>query len=56
MKIGFASLVGVEPMPFADLVAWAGANGLDTIEVNVGSGYRPIAGACSRNGPFNRSR
>ena len=45
MKIGFASLVGVEPMPFADLVAWAGANGLDTIEVNVGSGYRPIAGA-----------
>lgn len=45
MKIGFSSLVGVEPMPFADLVAWAGANGLDTIEVNVGSGYKPIAGA-----------
>ncbi|MGB3328498.1 MAG: sugar phosphate isomerase/epimerase [Thermomicrobiales bacterium] len=45
MKIGFASLVGVEPMPFADLVAWAGANGLDTIEVNVGSGYKPIGGA-----------
>ncbi|MGN6030820.1 MAG: sugar phosphate isomerase/epimerase family protein [Thermomicrobiales bacterium] len=61
MKIGFASLVGVEPMPFADLVAWAGANGLDTIEVNVGSGYAPIAGASygghldlaaiARNGP-----
>lgn len=61
MKIGFASLVGVEPMPFADLVAWAGANGLDTIEVNVGSGYAPIAGApfgghldlaaIARNGP-----
>ncbi|HEU0164322.1 MAG TPA: sugar phosphate isomerase/epimerase [Thermomicrobiales bacterium] len=45
MKIGFASLVGVEPMPFPELVRWAGANGLDAIEVNVGSGYRPIAGA-----------
>jgi sugar phosphate isomerase/epimerase len=45
MKIGFASLVGVEPMPFRDLVTWAGVNRLDAIEVNVGSGYKPIAGA-----------
>jgi sugar phosphate isomerase/epimerase len=45
MKIGFASLVGVEPTPFPDLVRWAGANGLHTIEVNIGPGYRPIDGA-----------
>jgi len=45
MKIGFASLVGVEPMPFPDLVTWAAANHLDAIEVNVGSNYRPISGA-----------
>lgn len=45
MKIGFASLVGIEPMPFADLVAWSARNGIDAIEVNVGANYRPIAGA-----------
>lgn len=45
MKIGFASLVGVEPIPFPNLVQWAGANGLDAIEVNVGPGYRPIGDA-----------
>ena len=45
MKIGFASLVGVEPMPFPDLVRWASDNGLDAIEVNVGSNYKAIAGA-----------
>ena len=45
MKIGFASLVGVEPTPFPDLVRWAGANGLHAIEVNIGPGYGPIGGA-----------
>jgi sugar phosphate isomerase/epimerase len=45
MKIGFASLIGVEPTPFPELVEWAGANGLNAIEVNVGPGYRAIDGA-----------
>lgn len=45
MRIAFASLVGVEPMPFAELVASAAALGLDGVEVNVGPTYRPIAGA-----------
>ncbi len=45
MKIGFASLVGVEPTPFPELVEWAGANGVPAIEVNVGPGYKPIDGA-----------
>jgi len=43
MKIGFASLIGVEPTPFPDLAAWAGANGLHAIEVNVGPAY-PVIG------------
>lgn len=45
MKIGFASLIGVEPMPFPDLLAWAAANGLEAIEVNVGSNFPKIGGA-----------
>ncbi len=45
MKIGFASLIGVEPTPFPDLVAWAGANGLRAIEVNVGPAYPAIGDA-----------
>jgi sugar phosphate isomerase/epimerase len=45
MKIGFASLIGVEPTPFPELVAWAGQNDLRAIEVNVGPAYKPIAGA-----------
>ncbi len=45
MKIGFASLIGIEPTPFPDLVAWAGQNRLPSIEVNVGPAYGPIAGA-----------
>ncbi len=39
MKVGFASLVGLEPRPLEALVAWAAANGLQGIEVNVGPGY-----------------
>jgi len=45
MKIGFASLIGVEPTPFPDLVRWAAANGLDAIEVNVGPTFAAIDGA-----------
>ncbi len=45
MQIGFATLIGVEPTPFEELVAWAGANDLRALEVNVGPGYRPIGGA-----------
>lgn len=45
MRIAFASLVGVEPMPFATLVERAKALGLDAIEVNVGPTYRPIGDA-----------
>jgi len=45
MRIAFASLVGVEPMPFGALVERAKVLGLDAIEVNVGPTYRPIGGA-----------
>ena len=45
MEIGFASLVGVEPIPFAELVRLAGAHGLSAIEVNTGPGYAPIGDA-----------
>ena len=45
MKIGFASLIGVEPMPFAELLRWSAANGLEAIEVNVGSNFPEIGGA-----------
>lgn len=61
MKIGFASLIGVEPKPFPDLVAWASANGFDAIEVNVGANFARIGDAAypghldladiARNGP-----
>jgi sugar phosphate isomerase/epimerase len=45
MQVAFASLVGVEPMPFPTLVREAAARGLYAIEVNVGPGYRPIEDA-----------
>ncbi|MEA2531420.1 MAG: hypothetical protein QOG89_3064 [Thermomicrobiales bacterium] len=45
MEIGFASLVGVEPMPFEELVRRASEQGLRAIEVNSGPGYAPIDGA-----------
>lgn len=45
MKIGFSTLVGIEPTPFAELVAWSAANGITALEVNVGPGYAPIDGA-----------
>lgn len=45
MQIAFASLVGVEPMPFPTLLARAKAYGLDAIEVNVGPTFRRIGDA-----------
>jgi sugar phosphate isomerase/epimerase len=45
MQVAFASLVGVEPMPFPALVREAAARGLYAIEVNVGPAYRPIENA-----------
>lgn len=45
MKIGFASLVGVEPMPFGELIRQASAIGLEAIEINVGPNYPHIEGA-----------
>jgi sugar phosphate isomerase/epimerase len=45
MKIAFASLVGVEPLPFGELVERASGLGMDGIEVNVGPTYGPIGGA-----------
>jgi sugar phosphate isomerase/epimerase len=61
VKIGFASLIGMDPMPFPDLVAWAAANTFDAIEVNVGANFARIGDASfpghldlagiARNGP-----
>ena len=45
MKIGVASLIGMEPMPFPELVRWVQANGLATIEVNVGPTFPRIGEA-----------
>lgn len=45
MKFGTASLVGIEPMPFAELVQRSSALGIEALEVNVGPGYKPIDGA-----------
>jgi len=45
MRLGFASMIGVEPMPFPELVRRAAAAGLTAIEVNVGPAFAAIAGA-----------
>lgn len=45
MEIGFASLIGIEPTPFSELVAWSAAHRFRALEVNVGPAYRPIDGA-----------
>ena len=42
MKLGFASLIGVEPMPFADLVQWSADHAFDALEVNVGMNFPTI--------------
>ena len=45
MEIGFATLIGVEPLPFAELVRRAAEHGLTALEVNVGPAFPPIDGA-----------
>lgn len=45
MRLGVSSLVGIEPMPFAELIPAMAKHGFDSVEINVGPGYRPIAGA-----------
>lgn len=49
VKVGFASLVGLEPRPLVDVVAWAAANGLQGMEVNVGPGH-PVTDGGSLHG------
>jgi sugar phosphate isomerase/epimerase len=49
MKVGFASLVGLEPRPLQEVVAWAAANGLQGMEVNIGPGY-PVTDSGSLRG------
>ncbi|MHB8645625.1 MAG: sugar phosphate isomerase/epimerase family protein [Thermomicrobiales bacterium] len=45
MKVAFASLVGIEPVPLPELLGRAKAAGLDSIEINVGPTFPHIAGA-----------
>ena len=45
MEIGFATLIGVEPMPFAEVALRAGEEGLTALEVNVGPAFPRIGGA-----------
>ena len=45
MKIGFASLVGLDPKPIEEVVAWAAANGFQSMEVNTGPTYSIIGDA-----------
>jgi hypothetical protein len=45
MKFGTASLVGIEPIPFHELVQRSSALGIESLEVNVGPGFARIGGA-----------
>jgi sugar phosphate isomerase/epimerase len=45
VKIGFATLVGIEPVPLSDLLPQARALGLEAVEINAGPGFRPIGDA-----------
>ena len=54
VKIGFASLIGMEPMPFPDLVARAAAHRFDAIEVNVGANFVRIGDASVPRSPRSR--
>jgi len=45
VNIGVASLIGVEPIPFPDLVQWAAAHDISALEVNVGPGFPAIGAA-----------
>ncbi|MDQ3657294.1 MAG: hypothetical protein M3457_19745, partial [Chloroflexota bacterium] len=45
MKIGFATLVGIEPIPLPALLRQASGLGLEAVEINAGPGFRPIGDA-----------
>jgi len=45
VQIGVSTLVGLEPIPFPDLVRWCAAHEIYALEVNVGPGYPKIGGA-----------
>jgi sugar phosphate isomerase/epimerase len=55
MKVGFASLVGLPPIPLEESVAWAAANGLQGMEVNIGPGY-PVTDGQSLHGHLDLDR
>lgn len=55
MKVGFASLVGLEPRPLSEVVGWAATNGLQGIEVNVGPGY-PVTDGDALRGHLDLDR
>jgi sugar phosphate isomerase/epimerase len=55
MKIGFASLVGLPPIPLEESVAWAAVNGLQGMEVNIGPGY-PVTDGGSLRGHLDLDR
>lgn len=55
MKVGFASLVGLPPIPLQESVAWAAANGLQGMEVNIGPGY-PVTDGQSLHGHLDLDR
>jgi sugar phosphate isomerase/epimerase len=45
MDVAFATLIGVPPLPFPDLVAKSAEIGVHALEVNLGPGYRQIGDA-----------
>ncbi len=55
MKVGFASLVGLPPISLQESVAWAAANGLQGMEVNIGPGY-PVTDGKSLHGHLDLDR
>jgi sugar phosphate isomerase/epimerase len=52
VKLGFASLIGIEPAPFCDIVQWAAEHEFTAIEVNVGSSF-PAIGTAAFSGHLN---
>lgn len=55
MKVGFASLVGLPPIPLETSIQWAAANGLQGMEVNVGPVY-PVTDGGSLHGHLDPNR
>lgn len=55
MNVGFASLVGLPPVPLETAVAWAADNGLQGMEVNIGPGY-PVTDGDALRGHLDLDR